>query len=217
MFNERFTERQREAVARAYVDRHVRPARAVADLARRGELESANGERLAAFEIGESTIRSFAGNLRRRRRGEIKSNLATARPTDAVEALRQRLVNAADAGLASLERRQRRERGKTDWTELREVARAVREIAALPAPGERGVEPGQRAPGSGARAGGSSRGGLAGRLLAAHRASPPTSNGAGPGAPAGSARAQTEDHARETDDELLAEYRRQFGAGGETA
>jgi hypothetical protein len=161
-FNERYTEAQREAVARAYVDRHIRPARAVAELARRGELESVDGERLASFEIGESTIRSFAGLLRRRRRGEVRSNLAAASPRDAVEALRVRLVNAADAGLAAVERRQRREHGKTDWEELRQIARAVREISSLPDPSEgRSTAPGLRDPSTGERRGGQTRGGLA--------------------------------------------------------
>jgi hypothetical protein len=113
-FSERFTEAQREAAARAYVDRHVRPARAVAELARGGELESADGERLAPFEIGESTIRSFAGTCAFAVAARSSRIWRPRDPPDAVEVLRQRLVNAADAGLASVERRQRRERGRTD-------------------------------------------------------------------------------------------------------
>jgi hypothetical protein len=84
-----------------------------------------------------------------------------------VEALRRRLVNAADAGVSELERA-RRGKGGVDFERLRQAARAVREIAAIPGPGE----PRPPAPGAtvnGVRDGGATRGGLAGEILRAHR------------------------------------------------
>jgi len=106
-FVERFTPAEREAIGRAYVDQHVRPARAVAQLAARGELEGADGEPLAPFEVAESSVRTFAAILRRRRRGEVRSDLAAAKPADAIEALystaerTQRAATDPDAPQAS--------------------------------------------------------------------------------------------------------------------
>jgi hypothetical protein len=70
----------------------------VVELAGAGELEW-SGRRLDAFRTNESTVRQLAGQLRRRRSGEVKSELASMPSRDAVESLRRRLVNAADSEL----------------------------------------------------------------------------------------------------------------------
>ena len=165
-FHERYSDEQREALAVAYAERRIRPARRVVALAAAGELEY-NGAPLLPFEAKESTVRTLGSALLRRRAGLATSQLAAAPPSDAVEALRRRLVNAADAGVSELERR-RRGKGGVDFERLRQAARAVREIAAIPGSGE----PRPPAPGAtvnGVRDGGATRGGLAGEILRAHR------------------------------------------------
>jgi hypothetical protein len=139
-------------------------------LAAAGELEH-NGERLPPFETNQSTVRSLARQRTRQRMGHATSELATRPPGDAVEALRRRLVNLADAGLTRLERELRRRGARLDFEQVRQAARAVREIAALPGPEDpRPPSPGERV--GGQRNGGATRGGLAGELVAAHRAAP---------------------------------------------
>jgi hypothetical protein len=173
-FNPRYSDREREAVVEAYEDRRIRPARRVAELAAAGELEF-DGERLEAFEIPVSTVRSLARDARRRRTGEPPSDLLTESPRDAVEALRRQLINTADEMLKA-ENRKKPER--RDPERVRQIARAAREIASLPGP----TDPRPPAPGAkvgGVRDGGQTRGGVAGALLADHRA-----GGAAPAWPA---------------------------------
>src|SRR5438128_11729572 len=88
----KYTDEQREALAFAYEDRRIRPARLVVDLAARGELEH-DGARLDPFETNANTVRDCARDLRNRRAGETSSQLAHLEPRDAIEALRRRLVN----------------------------------------------------------------------------------------------------------------------------
>jgi hypothetical protein len=167
-FTQRYSESEREALAAAFVDSGIRPARRVVELAARGELEW-RGTRLPPFATSESTVRSLAGQLRRRRAGELRSGLVSVPTRNAVETLRRRLVNVADAGLAAIERGQGRRGGKVDsWEELRQAARAVREIVALPEP----EDPRPPVPGAsvnGRRREGATRGGLAGAILKAAR------------------------------------------------
>jgi hypothetical protein len=164
-----YTDDQRDAIAYAYEDRRIRPARRVVELAAAGELEI-NGRTLEPFTCSQNTVRDFAAKLRKRRAGEKSSELAKAAPRDAIEALRRRLVNAADAELAAMEKRQKN--GKSvPGEELRQVARAVREIAAIPGPSDaRPAAPGARV--NGARDGAETKSGqgLAGKILGAHRA-----------------------------------------------
>src|SRR4051794_38046495 len=94
-FHERYSEEEREPLGSAYLDRGIGPARRVVELAAAGEREH-DGQRLDPFITSESTVRSVAGLLRRRRAGQATSALASAPPRDAVEALRGRLVDVAD-------------------------------------------------------------------------------------------------------------------------
>jgi hypothetical protein len=169
-FADKYTDEQRDAVAEAYEDRGIRPASKVVALAKAGEL-TYNGRQLDPFEMPVLYVNELARNLRRKRQGKAKSGLADTDPRDAVEALRRRLVSAADNMLQDVERRQRR--GKHDPKDpelLRQIARAAREIAAMPGKDDpRPVAPGQKIPGTGANNGDRTQGGLAGSILHAHR------------------------------------------------
>src|SRR4051794_21347150 len=101
-FAETYTYEQREALATAYVDRGL-TAPQVVELAAAGALTYA-GERLEPFEARASSVRSYGGALRRRRAGLVKSSLTEQAHRDAIEALRVRLISAADRELAALER-----------------------------------------------------------------------------------------------------------------
>ncbi len=167
-FQANYTDRQRDALACAVVDRGIKPARVVVALAEKGELEDG----LPPFKVvgGAATVRDFARKLRMRRAGEVKSELAKKPPADALEALRQRMIAAGDEHLA--EGARRRKAGRHDPEYDRQVARLLREIAAIPGPNDpRPPKPGAHIPGapSGVTAGGPTRGGLAGRMLAEMR------------------------------------------------
>jgi hypothetical protein len=166
VFSSKYSDEQRAAIVAAFDERGM-TAPAVADLARRGELEH-EGEPLAPFEVPASTVRSLARDARRRRSGAMRSDLANAAPGDALEDLRRRLVSAIDHELRQIERRQRA--GEVvKGEELRQLGRARRELAARSGPiDSRPPLPGARV--NGEREGGLTRGGLAGALLADHRA-----------------------------------------------
>lgn len=168
-FTAKYTKAQKDALAHAYRERNIRPARLVVDLAARGELEW-NGEKLDPFETNEDQVRHLGRLLKKRRHGEQTSQLAQLPPRDAIEALRRRLVNAADAMLTDLEDQLEKEAGKADPERLRQITRAVREAAALPGPNDpRPTAPGAKV--NGHRDGAETTGGLAGGILKAHRTS----------------------------------------------
>jgi hypothetical protein len=158
-----YTPKQREALAFAYLDRHIRPAERVVELAAAGNLEL-DGEQLAPFATSPSTVRNCASKVRRRRAGELKSTTAMQHPRDAAHALQRRLFSVADQELAVEEAKRR---GRRDPERLRQIARAIREAVAIPAPGDTPpVAPGQKRPGTQTTEGGATTGGLAGRILA---------------------------------------------------
>lgn len=163
-FQRKYTDEQREALCEAYEDRRVRPARRVVELAAAGELTH-KGQKVEPFTVGEDYIRDQVRHLRKRRRGLTTSELAQAAPRDAIEILRRRLVNAADAMLADSERDIRRDPKTADPERLRQIARLVREAQAIPGPNEpRKPSPGQKVEGE--REGAPTRHGLAGKILA---------------------------------------------------
>src|SRR4051794_24289336 len=83
---------------------HGLKAREVVDRAAAGTLEL-DGQPLAPFEItNPSTVRDQARRYRRRRAGEVRSPLADEPARDAIEAMRVRLINVADAMLTAVER-----------------------------------------------------------------------------------------------------------------
>jgi hypothetical protein len=163
-FTRIYTDSQRDAMAHAFEDRRIRPAKRVVELAARGELEW-EGTRLEPFTTNADTVRDLARELRKRRAGEVTSELANREPRDAIEVLRRRLINAADEMLKVQERIPAKAR---DPEQLRQIGRCVREFAALPGPKDAAPKrPGQKAEGK--REQGGTGGGLAGNLLTAHR------------------------------------------------
>lgn len=166
-FSRTYTDQQRDALAEAFEDRRIRPASRVVELAEAGELV----EGLAAFTVhgGAGTVRDLAHKLRERRAAEHSSELAKQPPRDAIEVLRRRLVTVCEQEINALEKTTR---GERDPERIRQLARAIREAAAIPGP----TDPTPPRPGHGAkdpqgrRGEGATRGGLAGGVLAqAHR------------------------------------------------
>ena len=216
-FSSKYSDEQRAAVVAAFVDGGM-TAPAVVDLASAGQLEH-DGEQLGRFEMPASTVRSLARDARRRRSGEMRSELANAAPADALENLRQRLVSATDHEMRQIERRQRA--GKVvKGEELRQLARAYRELASRTGPADsRPPAPGAKT--NGARDGGTTRGGIAGPLLADHRAGgmPPAWPTAPDSAPSVSDTRDTPDEVTPDDDRspavLAREMVAQFEAGEE--
>lgn len=151
-----YTPEQRAAVAEAYEDRRIRPATKIVKLAASGEL---TGE---PFDIKPNYIHKLARELRHKRAGQVRSELASQPPADAIETLRRRLVNLAD--WMSSEQERKRKAGTLTPADLRDYARCLREIAAIPAPGApRPPQPGAR-DGQG-NAGSPTRGGPAAAML----------------------------------------------------
>jgi hypothetical protein len=166
----KYTDQEREALGVAVVDRGIPPARVV-ELAAAGEL-TLDGARLEPFETNVHTVRDRAAKLKKRRAGAQRSELEKTNPRDALEQLRVRLVRLADRELAAEERKKA---GTCDPERIRQLARAGREIAAIPdrtAPAP--VAPGQKVPGAGNVVnGGATRGGMAGAILKAARGTQP--------------------------------------------
>ncbi len=159
-FAEVYTHEQREAAAIAYLDLGVKPASRVVEKAKAGTLEY-NGRPLDPFTIPEATVRDCARVVRKRRAGELTSKLVE--NPDAVQILKRRLLSMADAEIATEERKRD---GERDHVRMRDIARALREAAAIP---DRG-QPRPKQPGAGhsaEREGGPTKTGLAGDILKA--------------------------------------------------
>ncbi len=163
-FDPVYTAEQRSAIEEAYLDRGIRPARRVAELARVGELLP----ELDPFPIPTPTAADMIRTAKKRRAGQLASALADQAPRDATETIRRRLVSMVDKELERIEKL----KGPVDMDLLRQVARAAREIAALPGPTDpRPVAPGARIPGTTEHEPGGKPGGLAGAILSSHRKS----------------------------------------------
>lgn len=142
----KYTDAQRAAVI---YHRNVRglSGHVISNQARNGELESVTGDTLAAFEIPHNTVYSLGRDERAKLRRNEVSKLVHATPADANEEIRRRLIEITDRRTAKLVDDSRR--GKNvDVEELRKLARAAREIAALPAYGLRAPQPGRQAAGA---------------------------------------------------------------------
>lgn len=164
-FTKKYSDAERAAITYAYEDRQIRPASRVVELAASGELTH-QGEKVPPFETNANTVRDFARDLRKKRRGERTSQLADQPPRDAIEQLRRRLVNAADALLLDYEDDVKRKPGDADPERLRQIVRVVREAAHLPGPNDpRPVPPGAKRDGK--REGGETKGGPAGAIIRA--------------------------------------------------
>lgn len=146
-FDTKYTPEQKAAVAAAYEDQGIRPLRLVLELAAAGNLKL-NGTILEPFEISEGSAREAVKRLRRQRRGEQTSELAAGPHEDAVESLRKRLVNLADASMTALEGQAKRDqRTLTEPVFIgkqRELGRLVQQLDALhPKAEKRGPRPGR--------------------------------------------------------------------------
>lgn len=160
----KWTDDQKEAVAVAYVDRKLGSYKRIAQLAAAGEL-TLGETALDPFPMPVNTIKGEVSALRKRRAGLVKTELAG--QADAIEVLRRRLIAVADAELRALERRKV---GNRDMERHRQIARAVREAAAIPLPGDKRPAPlGQRDAETGEMTSGATRAGLAGAIFAAHK------------------------------------------------
>lgn len=169
-FTSQYTPEQREAFISAALDRNM-PGKRVSELAAAGELTTPDGTKLDPFSVPANTVASAKRNAKKRRMGKSVSQLAQAEPRDAIEALRRRLINVADAELKHLERQKI---GSRDPERLRQIGRCVREFGAIPGPKEaRKPAPGTKR--NGEREQGDTKGGLAGDLLKAHRTQTATS------------------------------------------
>ena len=167
-FDRRYEPDAIEAVLYAYLDRKQRPLRKVLEMGRLGQLRTRDGREVRPFDCNEDTMRGYLTRERKRRRGAPRGS-ALDRPDDVLEGLRKRMIAVADQELTFVERQKR---GKRDPEHLRQIARVLREVAALPKPGEgRGRQPGKRDH-NGVMVDGQTEGGIAGKLLAAHRRAP---------------------------------------------
>src|SRR3954449_2076805 len=95
-FVRKWTDDQREAMVSARLDRGM-TFRRVVELANAGALTAPDGTRLEPFDPPVSTIAGLVRAAKRKRMGKDVSQLAQLEPRDAIEALRRRLINAADA------------------------------------------------------------------------------------------------------------------------
>jgi hypothetical protein len=159
-FDRKYSRELEAAVRSAACDRGIQPARRIWELAQAGELE----EGLPAEQVTLDMVRHWIGEEKRARAGRVQTPLASMAPRDAVETLRIRLLAASDA---MLRRQEGKSPEKRDPEMLRQIARAVREAAAIPALSDpRPSKPGQRDPRTGEHNGTHTTGGLAAQIAA---------------------------------------------------
>lgn len=145
-----YSDEQREAIRHAFFVRGIENMAQVGRLARAGEL-ILEGRDIAAFPIPDASVRDIINQEKRRRQGKESSALLSKPPGDAVDVLRERLTSVLDHETARIVRDQGKSpRAPIDAEQVRKLARAVRELEALPGPGERSRKP---APGRGAAQG----------------------------------------------------------------
>lgn len=166
-FERRYSEDQISACVHAHLDRKIRPKRRILELAEAGQLTARDGRTLKPFTMNPLSFNGFITAERKRRRGpKFGQGLdALDRPDDVMEGMRRRMIAVANDELTFAEKQRR---GKRDPEHLRQIARLMREVAALPGPKDgRSRQPGHKE--NGRMPEGESRGGLAGAMLAAHR------------------------------------------------
>lgn len=141
-FQKVYSDAQRDAIGHAWADLRIRPAQRIAAMAAAGELEI-DGEILPAFHVPVATVRDLGRRLVKRRTGAMRTELAQLAPATQVEAMRARLVNAISWELDQIDREHERKK-PVDGERIRKVARAAREVAAMPTHGERAALPAQQ-------------------------------------------------------------------------
>jgi hypothetical protein len=176
-----YTDDQRDAMAEAYEDRRIRPARRIIELAAEGTLK----EGLEPFKINSpATIASLARELRKSRAGQAVKAAEAASP-DIQRGTRRSLLLVAQYEMARVQRASKRKgrpnpetQAGADETErlarqMKEIARAVREAAAIPEPGVVAKAPGQSRDAEGKQEARTKPHQLGGALLKDHRAGQP--------------------------------------------
>lgn len=151
-FQEKYTDEQREAVRHAGLDLGIATAD-IQGMAKAGTLKH-RGVALEPFEIPTSTVYGLIRDERKRREGKDHSALVQMPHVDAVELLRRRMVALLDSETLRMEREQKaKPRTPIDAEHARRMARALREVMAMPPPGRPGATPGAWVPGEGRPAG----------------------------------------------------------------
>lgn len=141
-FQRVYSDEQKEAIAQAWADHGIRPARIISERAEAGELEI-EGKKIPAFKLPVLTVREIGKKELRRRAGRGLGRAANVEHRDATEAFRRRLAGAIDHELDIVERAQRRKHDKKsdepgiDVVRLQKLGRALREFAALPGRNDR--------------------------------------------------------------------------------
>lgn len=152
-FETKYSDDQRRAVEYAALDAGIKPLTEIARLARAGELVL-KGVALAPFEIPDASVRDIVAREKKRREGRQLTHLAQQPHETAVDLLRKRLVSLLDSETLRMEEHQRKHpKDVLDAEQARKCGRALRELASLPEPGERGRQPGAHVPGEGLPAG----------------------------------------------------------------
>lgn len=164
-FDRRYSEIEMETAISYYLDRKVKPLRRVVEMAEQGQLVTREGIQLRPFTINAGYLRSSI-TLERKRRAGTTGRTALADPDDVLAGMRKRMIMMAEQELRHAERQKR---GKRDPEHLRQIARLLREVSALPKPGEnRSRAPGQR-DANGVQPDRQSANGLAGKMVNAMR------------------------------------------------
>ena len=172
-FTAKLTVEQRQAVGLAMADTNM-SAGQIATAAKLGKLaDFKTGQVLGPFDVSRSYVAQLGSKERRRRLGKT-SKISDLEHRDAVEALRRRFLETADAVLSWEEKRAPEKR---DLERVRQCVRCVREAAALPGP----TDP---RPVSTVKRTGKMPGGMAGQILAEHRRAPENGDGPAQGGPA---------------------------------
>lgn len=147
-FQEKYTDQQRDAIRRAGLDLGI-SSRDIAHIAGTGQLEL-RGIALAPFEIPVGTVYGLIREERKRREGKDHSALVQMPHIDAVELLRRRMVALLDSETLRMEKDQKTHpKTPIDAEHARRMARALREVMAMPPPGRPGTQPGKWIPGEG--------------------------------------------------------------------
>lgn len=177
-FPARYSDLQRAAVAAAWNGwgrAQVRPAHRLSALAAAGKLEH-EGEPLEPFDVPPATVREIGSRARKRRAGEAPGALHAMPHAEAVDAIRRRLLGIIGHELERAEAQQaRRQAAPVEGERVRQIARAAREVAALPASpaAPRPAAPGDVEPATGERTSSRTRGGLAAAAAAARSGGAP--------------------------------------------
>lgn len=207
---------ERAAIEYAWCDLNIHPRAQIVRMANAGELRSqAGGDFVPAFEIPYSSARSIGIAAEQRRIGKnVPDRLLNKHPRDRAHELLNRLSGIVDCELERLEKRQRSHK-PASGEEIRQLARAMREIAAVPDPREIRLPraPGQRETDGTHSPDGATSGGLAAKAvlvaaakIPAGRANPQTTS---PGVPAPPTTGNQHEQDKDGDNETTATQRQQ--------